>query len=163
MAIDTKGVLEKQGYKDIKKRLLISIIILIVAIILFIAIYFFYYARPCNDSACFSESLLKCSRVYFIKEDSKASWYYQIQGSSGEDSCIVKIKLLKMNSGSIDTEVLEGTEMTCIVNKGETTAPEENMKSCSGLLKERLQEIIIDRMHGYLLKNLGEIKESFGP
>jgi len=158
-----KEVLENQGYKGLKKRLLISIAILIIAAILFMIIYLFYYARPCNDSACFSQAMIKCSRVYFIKEDSKASWYYEIKGSSGKDSCIVKIKLLKMNSGDIDTEVLEGTEMTCIVNKGETTAPEENMKSCSGLLKEKLQEIIIDRMHSYLLQNLGEIKESFAP
>ena len=107
--------------------------------------------------------MTKCSRVSFIKEDSKASWYYEIQGNIGKDSCIVKIKLLKMNSGDIDTVVLEGSEMKCIVNKGETIAPEENMKSCSGLLKEKLQEIIIDRMHSYLLQNLGDIKESFGP
>ena len=163
MAINIKEALENQGYGNLKKRLLISVIILITAVILFIIIYFFYYARPCNDSACFSNSLLRCSKVYFIKEDSKASWYYEIKGTSGKDSCSVLVRLLKMNAGDIDTQVLEGTEMTCIVNKGETLAPEENMKSCSGLLKEKLQEIIIDRMHSYLLQNLGEIKESFAP
>lgn len=158
-----REVLEKQGYKDMKKRLLISIIILIIAVVIFLVFYFFIWPKQCNDSVCFSQSLAKCSRVYFVKEDSKAAWYYEIQGGSGKDSCIVKVKLLKMNAGTIETESLQGTEMTCIVNKGDTLSPEENMKSCSGVLKEKIQEIIIDRMHSYLLKNLGEIKESFGP
>ena len=160
---EKNSYLEEQGYKDLKKRLLISLIIIVIAVILFIIIYFFYYAKPCNDSACFSNSMTKCSRVYFIKEDSKASWYYEIKGTSGKDSCSVLVRLLKMNAGDIDTETLQGSEMTCIVNKADTSAPEENMKSCNGLLKEKLQEIIIDRMHSYLLQNLGEIKQSFGP
>lgn len=158
-----KEVLEKQGYADIQKRLLISVMIMILTIIIFIVVYFFFFTKQCTDSACFSQSLVKCSRVNFIKEDSKASWSYTIEGASGKDSCIVKIELLKMNSGTIEIEDLQGTEMTCIVNKGDTIAPEENMKTCSGPLKEKLQEIIIERMHSYLLKNLGEIKESFGP
>ena len=155
--------LEKQGYKNIGKRLLISLFILIILLLISTIIYLFYYAKPCYDSSCFSKAMNQCSRASFVKEDSKASWYYEILGSSGKDSCTVRVKLLKMNEGDIETQVLEGSEMNCIVNKDETLSPEENMKSCSGLLKEKLQEIIIDRMHNYLLQNLGDIKQSFGP
>jgi len=160
---ELKGVLEKQGYKNIKNRILISVIILIVAIIAFVAVFFFLIPKQCSDSNCFSQALARCSRMYFIKQDSSAAWYYEIKGSNGKDSCNVVVKLLKMNEGTIDTETLQGDEMTCIVNKADTTAPEENMKECTGILKEKLQEIIIDRMHSYLLQNLGEIKVSFGP
>jgi hypothetical protein len=161
--VNIKEVLESQGYKNIKIRLLISIFILIIAIIVVVIIYVFLMPRQCQDSNCFSQALTTCRRVYFIKEDSSAAWYYEIKGSSGKDSCTVTVKLLKINQGTIDIESLEGSQMNCMVNKAETLAPEENMKSCTGLLKEKLQEIIIDRMHSYLLKNLGDIKESFSP
>jgi hypothetical protein len=158
-----KEALEQQGYIHLKRRLILSVIILITAIIIVIIAYLFFIPKSCNDMNCFSNSLQKCSRTYFIKEDLTGSWYYEILGSNGKDSCNVKIKLLKMNTGTIDTESLQGNEMKCIVSKGETLAPEDNMNVCSGPLKEKLQEIIIDRMHSYISKNIGEVKESFAP
>jgi len=163
MAKKIKEVLENQGYNNIKIRFLISIIILIVAVIVFVIILFFLRPKQCIDSDCFLQAKATCRKVYFVKEDSSAAWYYEIKGNSGKDSCLVNVRLLKMNQGTIDIEGLEGTQMNCIVNKDDSISPEENMKSCTGLLKEKLQEIIIDRMHDYLLKNLGDIKESFAP
>ena len=158
-----KEVLEKQGYRSMEKRILISALILIIAIVIFLAFVYFIKPKECNDSACFQKALSNCNRVSYVKEDSKASWHYIITNSNGKNSCNIRVKLLKMNQGTIETEILEGTEMTCIINKADTRPPEENMQSCTGLLKEKLQEIIIERMHSYLLKNLGEIKESFTP
>ena len=39
--------------------------------------------------------------------------------------------------------------------------PEDDITKCSGPLREELQELIIQRMHNYLLKNIGEIREDF--
>ncbi len=158
-----KEVFEKQGYKGLKNRIIISIIILFIALLIFFLFIFLVKPRECPDLACFQKSLSTCSRVSFIKEDSKARWNYVIYGSNDASSCKVKVSLLKMNQGTIDNEILEGTEMICLVVKTDTRSPEENIQHCSGLLKERLQEIIIEKMHSYLLKNLGEIKESFAP
>lgn len=156
------NIFEKQGYRNLKKRFLISIIILIIAIIAFIIIFFLFFPKACNDNACFVESLADCDRVSFLKEDSNASWYYIVNGRYNKDSCKVKVKLLRLNQGTIDIEDLEGSEMTCIVSPIDSMPPEENIKNCNGLLREKLQEIIIQRMHNYLLKNLGQIQESFG-
>ena len=156
-------IFERQGYKNTNLRVLLSVIIVIIAAIIFILVFFYLNPKPCNDNACFMQSLAKCNRISFLKEDSRASWYYLIEGKYDKDSCKVKVKLLKMNQGTIDIEDLQGAEMACIVNRMDARPPEENMAQCQGLLKEKLQEIIIQRMHSYLLKNLGEVKESFLP
>lgn len=157
-----KEILELQGYGNLQKRILISLVILIITIVTLILIIFFYSPKECQDNACFSNAIANCKRVSWVREDTKASWYYEIIGNSGDKACKVKIKLIKMNQGTIDIEELQGLEMTCIAQKSDTRFPEENMNKCSGVLKEKLQEIIIERMHNYILKNLGEIKESFG-
>ncbi len=158
-----KEVLKEQGYNNLKIRILISILVLIIVVIILVIYFFFINIKKCDDSECFSQALSKCSKASFIREDSKATWYYAMKGSYDKNSCNIEVKLLKMNQGAIDIEILEGSKMICVINKEDTRLPEENIKDCSGLLKERLQEIIIERMHSYILKNIGEIKESFGP
>ena len=58
-------------------------------------------------------------------------------------------------------ERLQNKEMVCIVSKGNSQTIEEDVSKCSGVLKGELQDIIIQRMHNYLLENIGEIKEEF--
>lgn len=158
-----KEVLKKQGYNNLKIRILISVLILIIAAIILVVFFFFTNIKECDSSECFSQALSKCTRVSYIREDPKAAWDYKITGSNNENSCNIDVRLLRLNQGTVDIEILEGSKMTCVINRAETRPPEENIKDCSGLLKERLQEIIIERMHSYILKNIGEIKESFGP
>lgn len=161
--VNIKEVLKKQGYDNLKIRFLIAIIILVVAIIILVGYLFFTNIKQCDSSQCFSKALLECDRVSFTREDAKAAWQYIITGSSDTNTCNINVELSRINQGSIDIEILEGSKMTCIVNRADSRPPEENIKDCSGPLKERLQEIIIERMHSYILKNIGEIKESFGP
>lgn len=156
-----KQMLAEQGYTDIKKKVLLSLIILVAIIVASIVIIFLYYPKSCEDPECFAKALNNCKRVSLVKEDAKAVWYYEIIGRAKGEDCNVKVRLLKMKQGTIDVEYLEGEEMTCIVQKGETFFPEENMESCTGLLKEELQGLIIEKMHSYILKNIGEIKENF--
>ena len=66
-----------------------------------------------------------------------------------------------MKEGTIEADKLQGKKMVCTVQKGETQFPEKNIAQCTGELKEELQDIIIQRMHNYLLQNVGEIKEEF--
>ena len=69
--------------------------------------------------------------------------------------------ILKMMEGTIDSENLQGMKMICTVSKGETQFPEKDISRCSGELREELQDLIIQRMHNYLLKNVGEIQQEF--
>ena len=49
--------------------------------------------------------------------------------------------------------------MVCQTPLGSAVSPEQNLKNCNGKLKEDLQEIVIQRMHSYILKNVGEVSE----
>ena len=150
-----------QGYSDPQKRVGIALVILIIALITFSGYFLFYYARPVATSQEFIDSMSNCRDVSWIKEDAQASWLYKIKGGAKGDTCEVEIRLLKMKEGTIEADKLQGAKMTCIVQKGETDFPEKDISKCSGVLREELQDIIIQRMHNYLLQNVGEIKEEF--
>ncbi len=153
-------ILEDEGYSNAGKRIWIAFFILFIAIIIFIIYIFMNYSKQCNDENCFFNSLTTCKKVYFIKEDLDASWYYRVI-KSGKTSCEVQVKLLKLKKGTIENEILEGKEMICTVLKGIKDYPEARMSDCSGVLREQMQEIIIQRMHNYLLKNIGQINNEF--
>ncbi|GAI05144.1 unnamed protein product, partial [marine sediment metagenome] len=123
--------------------------------------YIFFYAKPVLTNEEFTEAITTCKKVSWIKEDASASWLYTIKGHDAGDVCKVEIKLLKMKQGTIDSEKLQGKKMICSVLKGETEPPEKDISKCSGGLREELQDIIIQRMHNYLLQNIGEIKQEF--
>ncbi len=81
---------------------------------------------------------------------------YRIQGLK-DGNCIVNVKLLQGELNNQDSKKLEGNEMTCEVPQGEIVLPESNIANCHGLLKEGLQELIINKLHTYIVKNLGRI------
>lgn len=157
-----KGVLNNNSDLDIlKKRVGIAFIILIIGLGLYSGFIFLFKSSVCSDNQCFVDAMNNCKRVSWIRDDAQASWVYEIKGNEKKDSCEINVRLLKMKQGTIDSERLEGKEMKCIVQKTETQFPEKDISVCSGVLKEELQDIIIQRMHNYLLENLGDIKEEF--
>ena len=50
--------------------------------------------------------------------------------------------------------------MTCYMPRGIVMQPESDLNECHGLLKESLQDIIIERLHTYIVQNIGQISES---
>lgn len=153
--------IDYKHYNKLKKRVGLALIILIIVLVVFTGYFLIFYARPCIDSTCFVSAMETCKRVSWIREDAQASWLYVVKGNAKGDACKVQVKLLKMKQGTIDSEKLQGQQMTCIVQKGETQFPEKDISRCSGVLKEELQDLIIQRMHNYLLANVGEIQEEF--
>ncbi len=159
--MSSKKFLESQGYKNIKKRILISMIILIIVIVSAIIYFFFFYTKYCPDEVCFSESLKDCKKVSWTREGKNAAWSYTIINEKNQQECNIKVKLLKIKKGSSENEKLINKEMICRFNKKDDAFPENDISKCSGILKEEMQEIIIQNMHNYLLENLGEIQEEF--
>ncbi len=147
------------GSKTYKKRLLIALIILIVGFVGFFIYFYFFVANECKDVECYQEALLDCKKVWLIREDDSYVWRYEILNKIDENSCNVEVRLLRVNKGKLNVEDLQGKSMTCKVQKVSGVFPEKDMLKCNGILKEELQEIIIDRMHNYLLQNLGQIEE----
>lgn len=161
MDVGLKEALERQGYGKIYQRLIISLIILCIALIIFLGYYFIYSEKSCSDQECFKSAFENCKRVNFIKEDSQASWLYQIIGKSEKSRCFVKVTLIELKKGTIETEVLQDKSMVCNTIRDNALNAEGDLNECTGILKEEMQEIIIQRMHNYLLKNIQDIKEQF--
>lgn len=158
---DLKTFFTSQGYSNIQKRVGIALIILIIALIIFTGYFLFFHVRQCEDAECFVDAMSHCKKVSWIREDIQASWLYTITGNAKGDACNVEVQLLKIKGGTIDNEKLQGKKMTCTILKSEIRLPEKDLLNCEGELKEELQDLIIQRMHNYLLKNVGEVKEEF--
>jgi len=158
---ELKKLLVSQGYDSLQIRVGIVLVILIIGLIAFLSSLLFFYAKPVQTSQEFMDAMNYCKVVSWVREDAQASWLYKIKGGAKGDACKVEIRLLKIKEGTIEAEKLEGTKMICTVQKGETQFPEKDISKCTGKLKEELQDIIIQRMHNYLLQNVGEIKKEF--
>lgn len=153
-----KSVRFKKTKKRVFNKYIFYTIIIIIA--LFAAIYFLlFYTSACEDKVCFDNAIDNCKKVSLVKSDERAIWKYEILGY-GEKGCSVGVRLIQLKQGQVDIQKLEGNEMICDYVKAESY-PEEDISVCSGKLKEEIQDMIIKRLHDYLLKNLGEIQESF--
>jgi hypothetical protein len=156
------NILKKELHgSNAKKRVGLALFILIFALVIFTGYFLFFYEKPCNDIECFKSAMKNCRPVSWIRQDEQASWLYIIKGASTGDTCKIQVKLLEVKQGTIDSEVLEGKKMTCLQLKGDTRFPEKDISGCTGVLKEELQDLIIQRMHNYLLENVGEIQQGF--
>jgi len=149
--------------KDVKKlKILLTAIIMIIIIVLGIFIYFlFFRTTKCqiNDETCFSSSIINCERASFIRENEEFVTSYSIIGKSGSN-CEVIVSIIQVKRGSSDLSILEGKSMNCYAQAGlNIQNPEEDINNCHGLLKEEIQNIIIQKMHAQLIENMAQIKE----
>lgn len=142
-----------------KKNIYLALIILVIG---FAGYYIYsnnYIPESCGDINCYETALADCKKVFVINEDENYVWRYEILDEEDKNNCNVEVILLKIKEGNIDVEDLEDKSMICKVGKFGDIFPEKDMVRCSGELKEEFQEIIIDRLHNYLLQNIGEINE----
>lgn len=136
-----------------------TILIVLVLVVLVGAIYFtFFYAYSCDDKACFMAHQEECSRTKYTNEDDDAVWKYHIKGKEG-NNCVVNVKLERVKEGNLDLVKLQGKEMDCSLPLGITSSPEADISRCHGLLKEGMQDLIINNLYAYILDNVGEIDE----
>jgi len=135
----------------------LKILLILFVIILILANYFtFIYTPRCSDISCFEAKLTKCRRASYIKDAEEMAWYYKIKGDSG-NKCIVLVKALQAKKGIKEVERLEGKQMTCELPLGIVTPPEADPNLCTGRLKEEMQAMIIEKLHQYILQQIGEI------
>ncbi|MDD5193064.1 MAG: hypothetical protein PHF67_00605 [Candidatus Nanoarchaeia archaeon] len=140
------------------------IIIILIPILVISAIYLFYIfnSKSCEDETCFISAIEHCQKASWLKEEADSVWMLRILGKEDNNHCRLYARLVNLRSGALDSEKLIGKDMTCIVLNTETSFPSSDMAECTGILKEEIQDIIIKRMHDYILSNIGEIKEEFG-
>lgn len=150
----------KHLLKEKKKKPLLRVVDISAAIILLvyltISVYssYFYY-KSCNDESCFSTYLGNCDRASYIKE-SNLSLRYNIQGYS-MGACSVKVSLLS-NDDSYDLgDSYKNSVMFCRLPLGLKDYPESNLGKCKGLLKEGIQEVLINRLKIEIIRNIDEL------
>ena len=131
--------------------------VIVILIIILSALWFFYFKiEACDTMSCFQDNMKICSRANYINEVDEASWGYRVSGPTN-NGCKIEVKLLQAKEGNFDINELEGESMFCYYPIGTAIQPEKDLSKCHGILKEDLQQIIIDRLHKYLLENLGEV------
>ena len=143
--------MNKRGKISTRFMLILGLVIAVAFIY-----FFFFFNYSCNSLACFQAHQKNCDHTKFVNDVQDATWQYKIIGNRG-DSCRIEVTLLQVRKGDIALEKLQGESMKCDAPKGQIAPPESDLKSCHGILKEGLQEIIIQKMHSYIITNLGEI------
>jgi hypothetical protein len=128
---------------------------MVLALMIFGGWYFFFSYEDCSSWECFNSGLEKCDRVRFIG-GSDMIFDYTVKGFSG-GACEVDVKLLKGELNNQDSLKLEGSEMTCMLPRGVVMIPESDIGFCHGMLKEGLQDLVIRKLHSYLVQNLGKL------
>lgn len=142
-----------------KRWVIIIILALIIVIIASISGYFyFFYGKKCLDKQCFNLALGKCSKASWLSEDDEASWLYVIEGKK-ENACSIDVKLLQAKKGTTEIKEIEGLDMTCSLDLGYIGNPQTDLSKCSGKLKEEMQDLMIKKMHAYIISNIGKIGE----
>ncbi len=131
------------------------VILIVLAVIIYIGWFFFFSTKECFSWDCFSNRLEDCSQTNFIG-GTKMIFEYRIRGKSGE-FCEVDVELLQGELNNQDSIKLENKKMNCMLPLGVRMIPESDIGNCHGLLKEGLQDIIIKRLHTYLVENIGQI------
>ena len=134
-------------------RKLLTFVVLIV-FFLFIWFLFFDYS-DCQSKACFDAKLKVCDKARFIDGDDMI-FRYVIEGKKGGE-CEVEVELLQGELDNEDSIKLERQSMTCMLPLGVVVAPESDIGVCHGLLKEGLQDLVIKKLHTYLVQNLGRL------
>ncbi|MEK6824786.1 MAG: hypothetical protein AABY02_02920 [Nanoarchaeota archaeon] len=138
----------------------------IVALVLFLvvsgalALYFTFKPASCESLECFQDHMVVCKQASFVNENREASWRYTIQRLT-DKGCAIEVTLLQAKEGELHLRAFEGDSMLCTYPRGVLAYPDKDMFLCHGLLKEDLQGLIIEKLHGYIIKNLDDIKDEF--
>lgn len=135
------------------------IIIVAVGFVVLLAILIFFsfiYVKKVDNQGDFKQQLYNCDRTFYLSDQENAVWQYKILGEE-DGVCKVEVSLISVKEGIADIKKLEGESMICGMPLGSTSGPESNLKFCHGILKEGIQEIIIEKMHTYVTSNLNDI------
>ncbi len=146
----------------IKKIVLYSSILIIIITSLIILGMSLYSFQSCKTWDCFNQNLASCSKAKFAG-GRDIIFGYTINGKTN-DFCEVQVEYLQGEIANKDAEKLANEKMICFLPKGIVMLPETELNNCHGILKEKLQEQLISKLHNFILQNLGQInKELLNP
>ena len=131
------------------------IVLVVLAVLIWGVWALFFSYGSCKSWECFNVKLEDCNKVKFIGGE-EMIFEYTIRGSS-DGECEVGVQLLQGELNNQDSIKLEMHKMTCYLPEGVVMIPESDIGKCTGLLKEGLQDLVIKKLHTYLVQNLGKL------
>jgi hypothetical protein len=145
------------------KKKTVIILSAILFIVLIIGVYFiFFYTHKCDTQGCFDSYQKECNRASYIIDQEDITLEYEILGKK-ENECAINVEVLKIKVGDLEKKELERKSMVCYNFIGNVNTPGEDLSRCNGPLKEKIQEMIIQKAHSLILSNLEEISTEFNP
>jgi len=138
-----------------RKKVKIVLGIIIALLLAGIIYILFFYYHSCENIACYNDYLRDCKKSTYVYQ-SNMSFEYKILGKSS-GNCSVSVKLIKGDFNNQDSLELEKQSMTCSIPLGVVMFPEQDLENCHGMLKEGMQNLIIQKLHAYIVQNLGKI------
>ena len=148
--------MKKKSVRILKIVLLVAIVVVVLGLVW----VRFGYSKNCQSQECFDAALEACDRAEFVKQGSVV-FEYDILGKK-RNNCKVDVEVLSVSIAESDEARLVGKKMVCMIPCGIVIAPESQIGDCHGLLKEELQDMIIENLHRQLVQNIGEINEGLG-
>jgi len=159
---------EKRKRKDGSRKWL-WILIIVAVVLAGLLAYKAWHTSKCPDISCFNDKMAKCQRASYLNDADDATWLYTIKGRSGKigcfvlsgrcDACNINVELLQAKNTTADIQPLEGLGMDCSLALGYTGIPNADLSKCHGALREEMQDLVIKKMHAYILSNIGKIGE----
>ncbi len=154
--------ISKKRLKEFRKSDIVLGLLLLVIITVLLGKIFL--VKDCEKSGdCFDKMAAKCwpAKMFKINEDNM--YKYTIKGR-GLRSCVVEVENVQMALGtSVEmVERFEGKSMRCevplkVLDSTKFSELPELITYCHGDLKEAIYELIIERMYGLIISNLGDI------
>ena len=168
MALSKKSLKKYSSLKALKSkrmtdRKMWALITFISGAVLVVSLFLLlFYSEKCQSEECFKTAMAKCQRATYTSEINNSVWEYKVKGALNGD-CQIAVKNVDITADPKIVASLKGKEMLCYLPLNLTSTgimPEEKVEYCHGLLKEGIQDIIIERMHLYLVQNLVQINQS---
>jgi len=132
---------------------------IVLIVVIGLAVYFtFFFSYTCDDLSCYQAHQKECVKTKFINDQEEITWGYKIKGID-DKRCVVNVNALSIKEGEANNQKLIGKEMDCYLPLNSAVAPESDISRCHGRLKEELQNSIIQKLHSYILENVGQISE----
>jgi len=137
---------------------IVFLLVLLLVITLFVG---FVYTADCKDRDCLIKAMFECKKTYFESEQKNVTWQYTVKGLS-DSNCVVSVKAVNVQLSPSLAKTIEGQAMNCNIPKSLAGSflPESKLEYCHGLLKEALQDMIIEKMHLYIMQNIGQFNQS---
>lgn len=142
------------------KKIIVGIVFIVLLILLsYLCFSMFFGKEKCPTEYCFKESMKDCKKAFFSNLQEQTLWTYEVKGAQA-GTCKIIVKVEEVQKETASTKSLEGKEMECYIPKGVIAMPEEKIEYCHGLLKEAIQDQIIERMHLYIVQKIGQIEKT---